>query len=87
MKNKETHFFPKTLFSTYTARILTAKANPIKSGASPVFDFVSSATIRIIVTSTNVTIASIIIPFTNKKRTMKTPIKIFLLIHTCQFRT
>jgi len=48
---------------TYIARILTAKVKPTKSGARPVFDFVSTATIKIIVTSTNVAIASMKIPF------------------------
>jgi hypothetical protein len=77
---KTSFFFlkSKNFSSTYIARILTAKANPIKSGASPVFDFVSSATIRITVTSTNVTTASVKIPFTKKKN--QSPMKI-LFIH------
>jgi hypothetical protein len=55
------------VFFTYTARILTANVNPIRIGARPVLDFVSSATIRITVTRTNVTINSMKIPLKTKK--------------------
>ena len=74
---------------TYTARMLTAKANPINSGASPVFDFVSSATMRMTVTRTNVTIASIKIPLRERNaRYFRENFRfLFYVTHTCQFRT
>lgn len=48
---------------TYEARRQAANVNPIISDASPVFDFVSIATIIITVTRTNVTMNSIKTPF------------------------
>ena len=44
------------------ARMATATEKPMRSGAKPVFDFVSRATIKIIVTKANVARNSIAIP-------------------------
>jgi len=47
---------------TYIARMLTANVKPMMTGERPVFDFVSSATMIITLTKTNVTMNSIKIP-------------------------
>ena len=51
-----------TVGRTHMARMLTARVKPMTSGARPVFDLVSSATIRATVTRTKVTMHSMRIP-------------------------
>ena len=56
--------------------------NPIRIGARPVLDFVSSATIRMTVTRTNVAIASMKIPL--KQKIQIDLCRFHFQIHTCQ---
>ena len=58
----------KTRLDTYDAWIQTPNARPINTGARPVFDLLSTATIRITVTKANVSNSSIVKPIHRRRK-------------------